>query len=162
ARGPLVRMILLRFSETEHILLLTMHHIISDNWSMEIFVRELMQLYNAFVVGKPSPLPELPMQYADFAVWQRAWLQGEVLQAQLDYWTLQLQDLPILDLPTDALRPPVQRSLGAVEVSELPLVLTRQLKVLSRQEGVTFFMTLLAAFQLLLARYSGQEDIVVG
>jgi len=163
ATKPLFRGKLLRLAETEYVLLLNMHHIISDGWSFDIFFRELAELYEAFSTNKPSPLPELPIQYADFAHWQRQWLQGEVLESQLNYWKQQLGgSLPILQLPTDYPHPPVQTYPGAYRSLELPLNLTQALKTLSQQEGVTLFMTLLAAFQILLSRYSGQEDIIVG
>jgi amino acid adenylation domain-containing protein/non-ribosomal peptide synthase protein (TIGR01720 family) len=163
AKGPLLRTKLLRLSDTEHVLLLTMHHIISDGWSTGVLVREFTALYEAFQAGKPSPLPELPLQYADFAVWQRQWLDGEVLEAQLAYWKRQLGgELPILELSTDRPRPAMQTFRGAVELVSLPKDLCKALTALSQREGVTLFMTLLATFQLLLHRYSGQDDIVVG
>src|SRR5262249_19294036 len=148
--------------------LLTMHHIISDGWSMQVFVRELGALYAAFIAGQPSPLPELPIQYADFARWQRQWLQsaGEQLsplQQQLSYWVAQLADAPkLLTLPTDRPRSPIQTVRGAVHTFTLPPTLSREIKALSQREGATPFMTLLAAFNILLSRYSGQEDILVG
>src|SRR6185312_5240720 len=127
-----------------------------------VFVRELGTLYNAFVEGRPSPLPELPIQYADFAAWQRRWLQGSVLEAQLAYWSRQLGGVAPLELPTDRPRPAVQSYRGASQSFVLPAHLSQALKTLSQQEGVTLFMTLLAAFQTLLARWTGQSDIVVG
>jgi amino acid adenylation domain-containing protein len=160
--GPLLRTLLLRVSGDEHVFLFTMHHIISDGWSMGVFVRELSTLYNAFVEGQPSPLPQLPIQYADFAAWQRQWLQGPVLEAQLAYWSRQLSKITPLNLPADHPRPAVQSYRGASYTFGLPTHLSEALKTLSRQEGATLFMTLLAAFQTLLARYSGQSDIVVG
>ncbi|MGK7878448.1 MAG: amino acid adenylation domain-containing protein, partial [Xenococcaceae cyanobacterium] len=163
ASGPLFRAKLLRLTEVEYVLLLNMHHIISDGWSFDVFFRELAALYEAFSTGKASPLPELPIQYADFAHWQREWLQGKVLESQLNYWKQQLGgSLPILQLPTDYPRPPVQTYPGAYQSLELSLDLIEALKTLSQQEGVTLFMTLLAAFQTLLHRYSEQEDIIVG
>jgi len=163
ARGPLVRAGLLRLGEREHVLLLTMHHILSDGWSMGVLFRELSVLYEAFSNGDPSPLPELPVQYADFAVWQRQWLQGEVLEEQLSYWRERLGGAPpVLHLPTDRPRPAVQTYRGARKTLRLPNKLTDALKVLSRREEVTLFMTLLSAFKTLLCRYTGQEDIVVG
>jgi amino acid adenylation domain-containing protein len=162
AAGPLLRAALVRLNEDEHVLLLSMHHIVSDAWSMEILVRELSTLYTAFVAGKPSPLPELPLQYADFAAWQRQWLQGEVLEAEMSYWTEQLSGVTPLELPTDHPRPPVQTFQGATQGILVPAALSEDLKQLSQREGVTLFMTLLAAFQVLLARYSGQSDISVG
>ncbi len=163
ARGPLLRAKLLKLGEEEHVAVLTMHHIISDGWSMEVLIREVAILYEAFSQGRPSPLPELSIQYADFACWQRGWLQGEVLERQLAYWKEQLKDRPLmLDLPTDRPRPAVQSWRGATEKFALPLELSRKLRTLSREEGATLFMTLLAAFQTLLYRYTGQEDISVG
>jgi non-ribosomal peptide synthetase component F/aryl carrier-like protein len=163
SKGPLLRHTLLQLDQEEHMLLLTMHHIISDGWSLGVFLRELATLYAAFSKGNPSPLPELPMQYADFARWQRQWLQGEVLEAQLSYWKRQLGcSLPVLQLPTDRPRLAVQRFLGTQQSLTLSKTLTEALKALSRQEGVTLFMTLLAAFQTLLHFYTGQNDIIVG
>ena len=140
-----------------------MHHVVSDGWSIAIFNKEIGLLYHSFSTGQPSPLPELPIQYADFAHWQRQWLQGEVLEAQLSYWKKQLAGAPpSLELPTDRPRPAVQTFHGARQSLVLPKSLTEALKGLSRREGVTLFMTLLAAFKVLLCRYTGQEDIVVG
>lgn len=160
--GPLLRVILLVLSETEHILLLNMHHIICDDWSMGVLIRELGTLYAAFAQNQPSPLLELPLQYADFAHWQREWLQGEVLQTQLAYWREQLNGISILHLPTDKPRPAIQSYQGATQFLELPLKLIDALEKLSQQEGVTLFMTLVAAFQTLLYRYTHQEDIALG
>ncbi|HEY6186967.1 MAG TPA: amino acid adenylation domain-containing protein, partial [Pyrinomonadaceae bacterium] len=161
--GPLLRVSLLRLAEEEHILLFTMHHIIGDGWSIGVLVKEVSALYASFSSGEPSPLPELPIQYADFAHWQREWLQGEVLASQLSYWREQLAGAPaMLELPTDRPRPAVQSYRGAHHSVRLDAALTDELKRISRQEGVTLFMLLLAAFQTLLSRYSGQEDIVVG
>src|SRR5215211_2833432 len=160
--GPLFRAGLLRLGEEEHVLLVTMHHVVSDGWSLGVFWRELGALYGAFVRGEPSPLEEPPVQYADYALWQRQWLTGEVLEEQLGYWKDQLAELPVLELPTDHPRPAVQTHRGARRSLTLPESLTRSLKELSRQEGTTLFMVLLGAFQALLARYSGQEDIAVG
>ena len=162
SQGPLVRTTLLKLSEREHILLLTMHHIISDGWSMGVFSEELMQLYTAFALGRPSPLKELAIQYADFAVWQREWLQGSVLDEQLQYWKQQLADLPVLQLPTDRVRPPVQSYRGAHHWLKLSPEVCEGLRSLSQREGATLFMTLLAAFKVLLWRYTGQGEIVVG
>ena len=163
AEGPLLRGTLLQLGEAEHILLFTTHHIICDGWSRGVLIRELAALYEVFSSGKPSPLPELPIQYADFAVWQRQWLQGEVLEAQLTYWKQQLAGSPpVLELPTDRPRPSVQTFQGATQSLMLPKDLTEALKDLSQQEDATLFMTLLAAFKTLLYRYTGQEDILVG
>ncbi len=161
-RGPLLRTKLLRLEEAEHVLLLNMHHIVSDGWSMGVLFRELGALYEAFCEGNPSPLAKLPIQYADFAVWQRQWLQGEVLDEQLSYWRRQLADVPTLQLPTDRPRPPMQTHRGARQSLVLSESLSEALKELSRREGVTLFMVLLAAFQALLSRYTGQEDVAVG
>ncbi|NPC46131.1 amino acid adenylation domain-containing protein [Corallococcus sp. AB032C] len=162
-RGPLIRWKLLRLSDAEHILLLSMHHIVSDGWSIGVFVRELAALYAAFLQGAPSPLPPLTVQYSDFARWQRDWLQGDVLEEQLAYWRAHLADAPTaLGLPTDRPRPPAQTFRG----TQLPLgvssAVTAALNVLSRQEGATLFMTLLAAWLVLLQRYTRQDDLVVG
>ncbi|MCA1593881.1 MAG: condensation domain-containing protein, partial [Acidobacteria bacterium] len=163
SRGPLIRTLLLRLSEDKNVLLVTMHHIISDAWTYEVFSRELHALYEAYCEGQPSPLEELPIQYADFAVWQRQWLTGEVLEKQLEYWRQQLAGAPaVLDLPLDKARPPVQSFRGASQSLTLSEELTESLKALSQQEGTTLFMTLLAAFKTLLHRYTSQDDIVVG
>ena len=161
-RGPLLRMWLVQLAEYEYVLLTTMHHIISDGWSIEIFYRELAILYRAFVEGKPSPLAPLPIQYADFALWQRQWLQGQVLENQLDYWISQLSGAPLLELPVN--HPPLSTPSrqGASYLFTLPTKLSRDLISLSHQENMTLFMTLLAAFQVLLYRYTGQTDIVLG
>ena len=129
---------------------------------MGILTQELWTLYDAYANGKPSPLQDLAVQYADYAVWQREWLQGDVLESQLSYWKEQLKELPILNLPTDHPRPAKQSFRGARLPLSLPQSLTTAVNELSRREGVTQFMTLLAAFQVLLYRYSGQEDVVVG
>jgi amino acid adenylation domain-containing protein/thioester reductase-like protein len=163
ARGPLLRATLLQLGEAEHVLLVTMHHIVSDGWSIGVMIRELATLYEAFSTGKASPLPPLPIQYADFAHWQRQWLQGEVLAAQLSYWQQQLAGAQtVLELPTDRPRPTVQTFRGASLFLALPEPLSQKLKSLSQRSGVTLFMTLLAAFQTLLYRYTGQEDICIG
>ncbi|HWW77528.1 MAG TPA: amino acid adenylation domain-containing protein, partial [Pyrinomonadaceae bacterium] len=163
ARGPLLRVSLLKLAEEEHIATLTMHHIVGDGWSLGVLVREVAALYEAFVADQPSPLPELPIQYADFAVWQRERMSGEVLEQELDYWRRQLAGAPAtLRLPTDRPRPSVQTHRGASHAFTLPAHLSRALRELSRREGVTLFMTLLAGWQALLSRYSGQEDVVVG
>ena len=163
AHGPLVRATLLRLRDEEHVLLLTMHHIISDDWTIGVFFQELTALYEAYSAGEPSPLPELPIQYADYAIWQREWLSGERLEQQLSYWKKQLSgSLPVLELPTDRPRPARQTFRGASQSLVLPKRLTEELKTLSQRERVTLFMTLLAAFQTLLSRHTGQEDILVG
>ncbi len=163
AEVPLFRATLLCLNEVEHILLLTIHHIITDGWSMGVFAQELATLYAAFCVGKPSPIPEIPIQYADFSIWQRDRLQGELLNKQLNYWKQQLAGkLPILQLPTDYPRPTVATFKGAKQYFTLSRELTAALNELSQQEGCTLFMTLLAAFNTLLYRYTAQEDILVG
>ncbi|HEY9832541.1 MAG TPA: amino acid adenylation domain-containing protein [Stenomitos sp.] len=162
-QGPLLRVTLLKLGETEHVLLFTIHHIIFDAWSREVLIRELAMLYESFSRGQSALLPELPIQYADFAYWQRQWLQGEVLEQQLTYWKQQLGgNLPVLQLPSDRPRPPVQAFRGATKEFELTAPLTEKLKQLSQSQGVTLFMTLLAAFETLLYRYTNQEDICVG
>ena len=161
--GPLLRVSLLRLAEEDHVALFTMHHIVSDGWSMGILVREVAALYGAYVRGEESPLPELAVQYGDFAAWQREWLQGEVLDRQLSYWKERLRGAPpALELPTDRPRPTVLTQRGAQHGFRLSTELSRGLQELSRREGVTLFMVLLSAFALLLKRYTGQEDIVVG
>ncbi|HJX28304.1 MAG TPA: amino acid adenylation domain-containing protein, partial [Thermoanaerobaculia bacterium] len=161
--GPLLRTSLLRLAAEEHVLLITMHHIASDGWSMGILVHEVTALYAAFAENRPSPLPELPVQYADFAAWQRSWLRGEVLKKEIAFWRRQLAGLPpLLELPTDRPRPAVQGFHGASRPVRLPAALTRQMGTLGRREGATLFMVLLAGFQALLARYSGQQDLAVG
>ena len=163
SRGPLLRTTLLRLDDEEHLLLLNMHHIISDGWSIEIFKRELQALYKAFLMGKSSPLPELPLQYADFAVWQRQLLRGETLARQLAYWKERLTGAPtVLELPTNRSRPPVQRFQGARQTITLRGALVEDLRMLGHGEGGTLFMTMLAAFNVLLFRYTEQEDMVVG
>ncbi|WP_315790941.1 amino acid adenylation domain-containing protein [Fischerella sp. JS2] len=159
----LLRLTLLRLGAAEHILLLTVHHIICDRWSMGIFVREMKALYEAFVNGKPSPLPELPIQYADWAIWQRQWLQGQVLEQQLTYWQKQLQgNLPVLKLPSDQPRPVVPTYQGWQQSLVLSKPLSDALKDLSKKEGVTLFTLLLTAFNILLCKYTHQDDIIVG
>ena len=162
-RGPLFRSKLLQLDEADYVLLMTMHHIVSDGWSLGILNRELSTLYAAYSANQPSPLPELPIQYVDFARWQRHWLQGERLKVLLDYWEKQLSGAPtVLKLPTDRPRPAVQSFRGAAQGFNLPASVLSRLKAFSQQEGVTLFMTLLAAFNVLLHRYTGQIDLVVG
>ena len=163
ARGPLVRAALLRIAAREHTLLVNLHHIVSDGWSMGILFHELATLYGAFCQGAPSPLPELPIQYADFAVWQREWLSGERLAAELDYWRRQLAGIPeSLELPFDHPRPAVESFRGATETFALPVELARALSALTRRRGATQSMTLLAGFTALLGRFAGSEDVPVG
>jgi amino acid adenylation domain-containing protein len=160
--GSVLRTSLLKLSATEYILLFVMHHIISDGWSMGVIIQEISSLYAAFAKGETATLPELPIQYADFAVWQRQWLQGEILTNQLTYWQQQLNNLPILELPTDFQRPEQQTFRGAKYTSLLPKSLSEDLKQLSTTAGVTLFMTLLAGFDTLLHWYTNQDNIVVG
>ncbi|MES2940846.1 MAG: amino acid adenylation domain-containing protein [Pseudomonadota bacterium] len=163
AQGPLVRARLLRLQPTEHVVLLTLHHIATDGWSTGVLMREIGALYTAFVQGQASPLPELPLQYADFAHWQRQWLRGETLQRQLDYWHGQLRGAPeVLSLPTDRPRPPVQRFRGATHRFTVPVETAQELHALGRRTQATLFMTLAAAFNVLLSRYAGQSDICIG
>ena len=163
ASEPLVRARLLDLGEDEHVLLLTMHHIISDGWSMGVLVRELAAVYSACSNNLPSPLAELPIQYADFALWQRQWLQKEVLNGQLAYWKQQLDGAPeVLALPTDRPRPAQHSFRGAHQGFTLSKSLSDAVAALSKSEGVTLFMTLLAAFGTLLYRYTGEDDILIG
>ncbi|WP_019506242.1 non-ribosomal peptide synthetase [Pleurocapsa sp. PCC 7319] len=163
SQEPLLRLVLIKLATDSQVLLVNMHHIISDGWSMGVFTQELSSLYNAYIQGQPSPLPELSIQYADFAHWQREWLQGEVYQRQLNYWQQQLTGIPeLLELPTDRARPAVQTFQGGVIRFELPRELSRKLEAISQQAGATLFMTLLASFSILLSRYSNLEDIVIG
>jgi len=163
ANGPLWRAHVFQLDAQEHVLVLILHHIIADGWSMEVLVRELSVLYAAFLQGQASPLSALPIQYGDYAVWQRQWLQGETLAQQLAYWQGMLAGIPpILDLPTDHARPPVQSYRGAKERVTLPPQTYQQLKNLCQREAVTPFMVLLAAWGLLLGRWSGQEDLIIG
>lgn len=163
ARGPLFLAKLLHLAKEEYILIVAMHHIVSDGWSFGVFTQELTTLYPAFMAGEPSSLPELPIQYADFAYWQRQWLQKDVLEEQLAYWKQQLGgELPVLDLPADHPRPANQTFNGAIQKFTLPPATLNQLKALSRQEKSSLFMVLLAAFNVLLHRYTGQEDVIVG
>nr|AAZ03552.1 McnC [Microcystis sp. NIVA-CYA 172/5] len=163
AKESLIRITLVVLSETEHLLLVCMHHIISDGWSIEVFIHELTSLYNAYTQNHPANLAPLPIQYADFAVWQKQWLQGDVLQTQLNYWQNQLTAAPpLLSLPTDHPRPAVQSFVGTRQEFSLSPKLSQALNELSRQQGVTLFMTLLAAFDALLYRYTGSSDILVG
>jgi amino acid adenylation domain-containing protein len=161
--GPLFRTALCRVEEDEHLLLINLHHIVCDGWSMGLLVHEMAALYEAFTSGAPSPLPELAYQYADFARWQRQWLQGEVLEAQVAYWREQLSDAaPVLDLPLDRPRPAQQTFSGALRTFELPEALVEGLNGVSRARSATPFMTSLACFAALLARYSGQHDVSLG
>ncbi|HZI11501.1 MAG TPA: amino acid adenylation domain-containing protein, partial [Myxococcus sp.] len=160
--GPLLRAGLLRVGDTEHVLLLVLHHIASDGWSGGVMMHELARLYAAFLEGQPSPLPALPVQYADYAVWQREWMRGPELKTEQDWWRGVLADVPVLRLPTDRPRPPVQTYAG----TRLPVTVSRRLTdalaAVGRREGATPFMVLMAAWQWLLRVYSGQDDFAVG
>ncbi|WP_424102173.1 non-ribosomal peptide synthase/polyketide synthase [Moorena producens] len=161
--APLIRCKLWQLDTSEYVLVLTMHHIVSDGWSMGILIEELSRLYQAFAVGEPSPLPQLAIQYADFALWQRQWLTGEILDTQLNYWKQELEGAPdLLQLPTDRPRPHVMSYRGSTEDFTLSTQLTDKLQQLSRNSGSTLFMTLQAAFATLLYRYSGQSDLLIG
>ncbi|MBE8994143.1 non-ribosomal peptide synthetase [Microcystis aeruginosa] len=161
--SPLLRVKLLKINPQFHVLLLVIHHIIFDGWSVDLFRQELSTLYRSFCLNEPASLPKLALQYADFAHWQRQWLQGEILETQLNYWRQQLKNAPpLLEFPVDKPRPSVQTYEGSSQSIHLNLTLTQQLKGLSQTSGTTLFMTLLTAFTVLLYRYSGQEDIVIG
>ena len=161
--GPLIRGRLIQLTEDQHTLLLTMHHIVSDGWSMGVLINELSALYGAFLGGEKDPLPELNLQYADYAVWQREWIEGGILQQQAAYWKTALAEAPaLLELPTDHLRPAEQNFAGAASELVLDERLTADLKALSKKHGTTLFMTLLAGWATLLSRLSGQQDVVIG
>jgi Condensation domain/Phosphopantetheine attachment site len=161
--GPLLRACLLKLGAEEHVLVLNMHHIVADGWSMGVLVEEVSKLYSAYSRGEEGVLEELEIQYGDFAVWQREWLRGEVLERQLSYWRKRLGGaLPVLELPADRPRPQTHSWRGAHRSFQLPQPLTEQVKALSRSHGVTLYMTLLAAFKVLLWRYTGQDDILIG
>jgi amino acid adenylation domain-containing protein/FkbH-like protein/non-ribosomal peptide synthase protein (TIGR01720 family)/FkbM family methyltransferase len=163
SKGLLLRVTLVQLKSESYALLLTMHHIIGDGWSMGVFIKELSSLYQGFLVGDSSPLPELPIQYADFTIWQRQWLQGKALQTSINYWKQQLAAAPpLLELPTDRPRPSVQTFQGWCFSFQLDAKLTASLKQLSHKSGTTLFMTLMAAYATLLFRYSGQSDILLG
>ncbi|HEX2188189.1 MAG TPA: condensation domain-containing protein, partial [Longimicrobiaceae bacterium] len=163
ARGPLLRTTLLRLDEEEAAVLFTLHHVVSDGWSMEVLVREVSALYAAELRAEEAHLPELPVQYADYAAWQRAWLSGEVLEEHVGWWRAQLEGAPVLlELPTDRPRPAVPGDAGAWVPLRVGAGTAAELGALSRREGATPFMTLLAAWQLLLARYAGQDAVLVG
>jgi len=163
AHEQLWRAHLLRLSADEHVLLFVMHHIISDGWSFSVLTSEIVTVYQAFAAGKPSPLADLKIQYADFAIWQKEYMQGDVLEAHLDYWRGQLAGAPpVLELPTDRPRPAVYTQPGARIPVPFSPALTTALEQVGQREGVTLFMTLLAGWQALLSRYTGQSDIVIG
>ncbi|MGZ6507404.1 MAG: condensation domain-containing protein, partial [Tumebacillaceae bacterium] len=161
--GPLVRVAMLQLSETEHVLLLNLHHIIFDGWSMGVLVGELTAIYGALASGQPSPLPELKLQFGDVAVWQRTYLQGKVLDEQLAYWKQKFAgEIAVLAVPTDRPRPPVRSFNGATVRIEVSPELTAKLHRLNQQEGATMYMTVLAALNAMFYRYTGQEDIIIG
>lgn len=162
SEGPLLRTLLVRLAAHEHVIVLTMHHIISDGWSSTVLVREFCELYEAIVANRAPELKELPLQYADYALWQRSWMQGDVLESQLSYWRHELSDLRMLELPVDHPRPAVQTFRGAKHVRVVPATISESLKALGHSEDATLFMVLLAAFGSLLSRYSGQADVSVG
>ena len=165
SRGPLLRVKVLKLGEEEHVVFFTMHHIVSDGWSMGILIREVGELYRAYSLGSAgegAPLEELPIQYSDFAVWQRNWLRGEVLEAELEYWRRQLDGMEALELPADHPRPAERSYRGANWNLVMERELTERLREMSRREGATLFMTVAAAFHLLLGRYAGQEDVTIG
>lgn len=160
--APLLRARLLRLADEEFILLLVMHHIVSDGWSMGVLVSEVGTIYAAFLAGRASPLPELQIQYADYAVWQRAWLQGQILETELSYWREQLKDLPFSELPADRPWPSTRDYLGKSEPIHIPHEIMMRLRRVARAEGVTIYMLLLAAFQMVLSRWTGCEDLATG
>ena len=162
ARGPLVRARLYRLGPDDHLAAVTMHHAVSDGWSIGVLIYEAGVLYEAFATGVPSPVPDLPVQYADYAVWQRGWLKGEVLEAQVGFWRQTLAGVPALELPTDHPRPAVAGGAGAQRFRVFPGALIEGAQALGRKEGATLFMTLFAGFEALLSRYSGQTDFAIG
>jgi amino acid adenylation domain-containing protein len=162
ARGPLLRLALLRLGRAEHLLLAVFHHIVADGWSMGVFLRETAELYRAFTAGEPAPLPPLGLQYADFALWQRGWLTGEALDRQLAWWQGRLAGVPPLALPTDRPRPATPAYRGARCPFALPPLLAAEIGALARREGATLFMTLFAAFSAVLGRWACQEALAVG
>ncbi len=163
SKGPLLSVKLIKTAEDQHIVSLTMHHIISDGWSMSILIKEVITLYNSFAQDRPSPLPPLKIQYADFAKWQNDYMQGEKFDEQLSYWKEKLEEIPqAIDLPFDKPRPPHQTHNGDHLRFGLPKELSKKLADLAREKDITLFMLMLAAFDVLLSKYSGQDDIVVG
>jgi hypothetical protein len=163
ARGPMLRVRLLRLAAEEHVLVRTVHHIASDGWSQAVFNRELLSLYNAYRQERPDPLPPLPIQYADFAVWQREWLEGGPLQEGLSYWVRQLAGVPDFPvLPADRPRPPRQTFVAEVHYQVIPAEIVEGVKTLSQRHHATAFMTLLAAFAVVMARHTGRRDVVIG
>jgi hypothetical protein len=163
AQAPLVRVTLALLDNTDQVLIMMMHHIIGDVWSVRLVMKELARLYEAFSTSQSPTLPHLPIQYADYALWQREWLQGPALEAELGYWTKQLEGMPEeLELPFDFPRLPVQSIWGAKHFLKIPKAVSEGLRVLGRQHGASLFMTLVAGWKALLHRYTGQDDIVVG
>ncbi|HET6974231.1 MAG TPA: condensation domain-containing protein, partial [Pyrinomonadaceae bacterium] len=163
SQAPLLRCLLLQTEDEEHVFVLTVHHIAADGWSMGVFVRELAALYESYLEQRPSMLPELPVQYADFAVWQRNWLRGEVFDRLLDYWQEQLKNAPTrLALPADKPRPAVLTYRGSAQYKSIAPELAQSLADFSNREGVTLYMTLLSGLNTLLHYYTGQSDIVIG
>src|SRR6185369_15892014 len=163
SRGPLARTILLRLEAEHHVALFTIHHIVADGWSMGVLVAELTELYRALIAAEPPSLPDLPIQYTDYAVWQRRRLAGEVLEDRLRWWRRRLAGAPhVLDLPTDRPRPAVQSLRGAQQTFALPAGLSTSLHELSRREGATLFMTLASLFATLLSRLTAAEDLLFG
>jgi amino acid adenylation domain-containing protein len=161
--GPLLRAYMVRLDEQDHVLLAILHHIISDGWSVGLFITEMVPLYEAFVAGRSSPLPELSVQYADFAAWQHGWLRGQILEQQIAYWRAKLSGpLPVQDIPADFSRPESMRGNGGLVATSLPEELVQQLRLLGNREGCTMFMTLLGAFYVLLHYYTRQQDLIVG
>ena len=161
--APLLRGVLVRLEEREHILALSIHHIVVDEWSMGVLQQEMALLYAAYVQGQESPLQEMPMQYADYTLWQAQWLKGEVFVRQMEYWKRQLAGMPeLLELPTDKPRPTIPLHRGSTEVATIAGEYWEKMKWFSRQEGASVFMTVLAIYQVLLLRYSGQTDFGVG
>ncbi len=163
AIDPLFRMKIYKLAENQHWLMVNMHHIVSDGWSATVFINELQLLYTAYLMGKASPLPDLAIQYTDYAVWQQNWLRPETMRSKLDYWKQKLKgSLPVLELPTDYPRPAFQTNKGANYRFSLPMVLLERLKQLAKRDQASLFMVMLAAYKVLLFRYSGQEDMIVG
>jgi amino acid adenylation domain-containing protein len=162
ARGPLIRTTLLKIDAEEHILFFNLHHIVADAWSLQVLAREVGALYAAFAEDKPSPLTDLPLRYVDFAVWQRQWLQGETLERELSYWKAQLADAEVLEFPTDYTRSISKGSRGKSLIRTLPVELAQGLRLTSRRERATLYMTMLAAFKVLLHFYTRQVDVVIG
>src|SRR6202034_660593 len=162
AAGSLIRACLIRITPDDHVLTLSVHHVAFDEWSGQVFRRELGALHGAFRGGQPDPLPPLPVQYADYAVWQREWLSGAMLEGQLASWREQLAGAAVLELPADRPRPPVRSAAGARTGFTVPAEVAGRVREVARDGGATMFMTLLAAFSVLLGRYGGADDVVIG